>query len=91
MYSEGSALKISPIGWKVLKGEQSVKLTRPINPEMKKKKESIDRKTISEEDVNADLFTQLKKLRSSISREENVPAYIVFSDKSLKQWRVNYP
>ena len=65
MYSESSALKISPIGWKVLKGEQSVKLTRPINPEMKKKKESIDRKTISEEDVNADLFTQLKKLRSS--------------------------
>ena len=91
MYSESSALKISPIGWKVLKGEQSVKLTRPINPEMKKKKESIDRKTISEEDVNADLFTQLKKLRSSISREENVPAYIVFSDKSLKAMASQLP
>ena len=36
-------------------------------------------------------FASLKKLRSSISREENVPAYIVFSDKSLKAMASQLP
>ena len=29
------------------------------------------------------LFERLRKLRTEIAREENVPPYIVFSDKSL--------
>lgn len=91
MYSEGSALKISPIGWKVLKGEHSVKLTKPINPEEKKKKEPKVTKTLSDADVNTDLLTELKKLRSSISREEKMPAYIIFNDKSLKAMASELP
>jgi ATP-dependent DNA helicase RecQ len=44
-----------------------------------------------EGEVNMELFTELKKLRYSISREENVPAYIVFSDKSLKAMASDLP
>ena len=83
MYNENSALKISPIGWKVLKGEETIKLTTPISPEEKKKKQKVV-KMAPEGEVNKDLFTELKKVRYSISREENVPAYIIFNDKSLK-------
>ena len=91
MYSEGSALKISPIGWKVLRGEQSIKLTLPIIAKEKKRREPKFIKRTDEGEVNMELFTELKKLRYSISREENVPAYIIFNDKSLKAMASDLP
>ena len=91
MYSEGSALKISPIGWKVLKGEHTIKLTLPVSAEEKNKKEPRVMKMAGEEKVNADLFTELKKLRYSISRKKKLPAYIIFNDKSLKAMASDLP
>jgi len=91
MYSESSALKISPIGWKVLKGEQSIKLTLPITAEEKKRKTPKVMKMADEGEVDTDLFAELKKLRYSISREEKVPAYIIFNDKSLKAMASDLP
>ena len=83
MYAENSALKITPIGWQVLKGKKKIRLTTPISPNDKKKKQKTVKTTIIG-DVNNDLFAKLKKLRHSISKEENMPAYIVFNDKTLK-------
>ena len=91
MYNEGSALKISPIGWKVLKGEHTIKLTLPVSAEEKNKKEPRVMKMAGEEKVNADLFTELKKLRYSISRKKKLPAYIIFNDKSLKAMASDLP
>lgn len=91
MYSEGSALKISPIGWKVLKGEQSIKLSLPINADEKNSRKPKAIKMVDEGEVNNSLFDELKKLRYSISREENVPAYVIFSDKSLKSMAIDLP
>jgi ATP-dependent DNA helicase RecQ len=83
MYSENSALKISPIGWKVLKGEKTIRLTTPFTSEDRKKTQKAV-KTTSRDAPNKDLFTALKKIRYGISKEEKMPAYIIFSDKSLK-------
>ncbi|PZX57830.1 DNA helicase RecQ [Algoriphagus chordae] len=91
MYSEGSALKISPIGWKVLKGEQPIKLTFPVTAEEKKSRKPKVLRSTEEGEVNSDILTELKKLRYSISREENVPAYIIFNDKSLKAMAIELP
>jgi ATP-dependent DNA helicase RecQ len=91
MYSEGSALKISPIGWKVLKGEQTIKLTLPVSAKEKNKREPRSMKMVAEEKVNADLFTELKKLRYSISQKKKLPAYIIFNDKSLKAMASDLP
>jgi ATP-dependent DNA helicase RecQ len=91
MYSEGSALKISPIGWNVLKGEQAIKLTLPVVLEAKNKMKPTSIKMADEGEVNTDLFTALKQLRYSISQEENFPAYLIFSDKSLKEMAVDMP
>ncbi|MDB9954473.1 RecQ family ATP-dependent DNA helicase, partial [Flavobacteriaceae bacterium] len=91
MYSEGSALKISPIGWKVLRGEQSIKLTLPIIAKEKNTRKPKVMKVTDSGKVNEDLFTELKKLRYSIARQENIPAYIVFSDKSLKAMASDLP
>jgi ATP-dependent DNA helicase RecQ len=91
MYSEGSALKISPLGWKVLKGEQDIKLTLPVKAKEKNSQKPKVIRMADEGEVNSDLFTELKKLRYSISREENVPAYIIFNDKSLKAMASEFP
>lgn len=90
MYSESSALKISPIGWQVLKGEKTIRLTTPISEADKKKNQKII-KTASEGEPNKDLFTELKKIRLSIAKEENMPAYIIFNDKTLKLMSVSQP
>jgi ATP-dependent DNA helicase RecQ len=83
MYSENSALKISAIGWKVLKGEKTVRLTTPLSSDERKKTQKAI-KTTTEGEPNKDLFTALKKIRYSISKEEKMPAYIIFNDKTLK-------
>ena len=83
MYAENSALKITPIGWKVLKGEKAIRLTTPVSPTDRKKiQKAVNTKTVST--PNKDLFTELKKIRYAISKEEKMPAYIIFNDKSLK-------
>jgi ATP-dependent DNA helicase RecQ len=50
-------------------------------------KESLKRKSVALEDVDFDmeLFEKLKSLRSDVATRLNVPAYIVFSDKTLKE------
>ncbi|MEN8810292.1 MAG: DNA helicase RecQ, partial [Flavobacteriales bacterium] len=91
MYSENSALKISTLGKKVLKGEKKIKLTYPVTAEERKTKKPKAVRMVDEGEVNEDLFKELKKLRYSISREENVPAYIIFNDKSLKSMAIYLP
>jgi ATP-dependent DNA helicase RecQ len=91
MYSENSALKISTLGKKVLKGEKKIKLTYPVTAEERKTKKPKALRMVDEGEVNEDLFKELKKLRYSISREENVPAYIIFNDKSLKSMAIYLP
>jgi len=83
MYSENSALKISPIGWAVLRGEKAIRLTTPLTSEDRKKTQKIV-KTVTGGNAHKDLFTALKKIRYAISKEEKMPAYIIFNDKSLK-------
>jgi ATP-dependent DNA helicase RecQ len=82
MYAEGSALKITPIGWKVLKSEKKIRLTIPTTAADKKKQQKIVK--TSSTVTNTDLFTELKKIRYTISKEEKMPAYIIFNDKTLK-------
>jgi len=83
MYAESSALKITPIGWKVLKSEKTIRLTTPITAADKKKQQKVI-KTTTGGDTNNDLFAELKKIRYAISKEEKMPAYIIFNDKTLK-------
>ena len=83
MYAENSALKITPIGWEVLKGEKTIRLTTPVSSEDRKKTQKVV-KIATGSAANKDLFTALKKIRYAISKKEKMPAYIIFNDKSLK-------
>ncbi len=83
MYSEGSALKITSLGWEVLKGERTIRLTSPVSNKEKSRQKIKASPTVDESELNTHLLTELKKLRNSLAREANVPAYIIFNDKSL--------
>ncbi|WP_299012181.1 DNA helicase RecQ [uncultured Polaribacter sp.] len=90
MYAENSALKITPIGWQVLKGEKQIRLTTPIE-KTEKNAEKKQLKITSQGETNTSLLAELKKLRLSIAKEEKMPAYIIFNDKTLKQMASELP
>ncbi|WP_411168068.1 DNA helicase RecQ [Clostridium sp. MB05] len=70
-------LRLNNKSVKVLKGQEQVLL----------KEVKIVRKL----ETNNELFELLRELRLNISREENVPPYVIFGDGTLKEMTVKYP
>ena len=81
-YNESSALKITPYGWTILKGENTIELSKPIAKEDKNKKKATKKGT-TKGTTNKALYEELRSIRTQLAKEENVPPYIIFSDKSL--------
>lgn len=53
---------------------------------------SISKRTYStSSSVNNDLYEELRKIRTELSKEEGVPAYIIFSNKSLEDMASRLP
>lgn len=82
----------------VLKGEKRVILKRAQKvPQQKQQggREKSSRTKMRTSDIlNArgmELFEQLRALRTAIAREENMPPYIIFSDKTLVDMCVKVP
>ena len=82
-FANKQVLKITSLGEKVLFGKKTVLLIKPQAFEAKEKgKRKLETKT--EMSHNAKLFELLKIKRKQLAIEKNVPAFIIFSDKSLK-------
>lgn len=79
-YDENMHLKITAFGKDILYGKKEIYLTQPLATDTPKKAKKISTSTLSEDE---NLFNQLKLLRRKIAVEDNVPAYIVFSDATL--------
>ena len=43
------------------------------------------KKRVAYDDVDMEIFDELRNLRAKIARESGVPAYIVFGDRTLKE------
>ncbi|MEO3945522.1 DNA helicase RecQ [Gorillibacterium sp. CAU 1737] len=71
-------LKLSPKAARVLRGEESVLQRRRI---------AVRR----EEEGNAELFEELRKLRKELSERDHVPPYVVFPDSTLREMSVLLP
>jgi len=79
-YDDGYTLKLNDLSRKILQAQMDVLLTRPL--ELEKKFESVA--ALPQKQAEADgLFEQLRVLRKKLADENNVPAYVVFSDKTL--------
>lgn len=71
-----------------------IKMPKQEEKEIEQEKEKVRRKSSSELklDKNSyDLFEQLRKLRLEIAKEEKMPPYIIFSDKTLTEMCIKYP
>ncbi len=79
---EYNVLKVTPAGWKVLKGQLAPRLLKP--QQMAKKKKAVV-ETDAWDGVDRELFGVLRKLRRERAEERGVPTYVVFSDAALRE------
>jgi ATP-dependent DNA helicase RecQ len=83
-YTDFSRLKTTPLSNAVIKNTIKVQLAEYIEPE-KRKKEIIPKIEIDVTNLDKSLLDKLKTWRRSLAKQQNVPAYIILSDKSLNQ------
>jgi ATP-dependent DNA helicase RecQ len=81
-FHKNNALRLTSFSKKVLFENEIVNLTRPVEfkEQVKVQKEAKVKKPKKDT-----LFERLRKLRQEIALAENIPAYLVFSDATLKE------
>ena len=86
-FHKQNKIRLTTLAKKVLFEGEKVKLTtvQKINIEKQEAKDSKDKV------VANSLFETLRKLRYEISKEESVPAYVIFSDAALRQMETERP
>lgn len=87
-YEESNHLKVTPYGYKVLRGEVDVRLSKFYYDAPSRKKNISVAQIVNPEDV---LFGELKEIRAKLAKKEGVPPYVVFSDKSLREMAESAP
>ncbi len=75
-------LEIAEKGHALLRGEATYE-SRPFQPRAKPKREARAERFAEQPEDNRVLIASLKALRMRLSRERQVPPYVIFSDKSL--------
>jgi ATP-dependent DNA helicase RecQ len=81
-FHKNNALRLTSFSKKVLFEKEVVHLTRPIEI---KEQQVIQKEAKVAKAKKDTLFERLRKLRHSIALDENIPAYLVFSDATLKE------
>jgi len=87
-----NVLQLSDSGLTALKQRQPIHLVKPIvTPKGKKFREEKRQRDFAGIDYDQALFDRLRRLRKKLADNRRVPAYIVFSDVSLRQMARYYP
>ena len=92
-YKENYTLKLNALSQKVLKGEHKVKL---IDYEVIKKRQEEQKKTAStvkksKAPVEQTLFEHIRELRNKIAKEQGKPAFVIFSNETIKDMASQKP
>jgi ATP-dependent DNA helicase RecQ len=83
---EFRAVKFQPLGFEILKGNQKVFLeSDKFNIEQKEAQHE------EEQSVDELIYERFKRLRKEIALSHEVPAYVIFGDKSLKELASKLP
>ncbi|MCL4126487.1 UNVERIFIED_CONTAM: hypothetical protein GTU68_041882 [Idotea baltica] len=84
-FHESGRLVLTPLANEILFEGKKVQLAI-----LQKKEDKVEEKE-SKSKTTSDLFDKLRELRLVIAKEEKMPAYIVFSDASLKDMEAKQP
>lgn len=82
--SEYPIIQIGSKAERLLSGEEKIFL-REQKKETEKKKSASRRKEVSHMAKSNSIFDRLRKVRLDLAREEKVPPYLIFSDRTLVQ------
>lgn len=86
-------LKITPKGEKYMVNPYSIQTIRPVTEKDEDEEEVMESSVAGnmEEAFDTTLFSLLKDLRKNISKEENIPPFVIFQDPSLEDMCIQYP
>ncbi|MGB3946690.1 MAG: DNA helicase RecQ [Bacteroidia bacterium] len=90
-YDEGSNLKVTDAGKQIVLGKQKAELVKLQIKIRETTKSKFTRETKRAVDPDTSLFEALRKLRKQIAANENMPAYIIFSDATLREMALEKP
>ncbi len=90
-YQDHHKLKVTPYGKKILFGEKKLELVKIGSFQDLQKAQKPKAVVSKKQHKESKLFDKLRELRSEIAQENGVPAYIIFSDKSLRQMAEERP
>ncbi len=90
-YNEHNAMRVTSLGWEVLRGNQQVQLALPQTKETTPVVHARRLQVTTAKAVDSSLFERLRKLRKRIAEEQGFPPYIVLSDKSLQELAAKRP
>ena len=85
---EFKVYKLTAFGVEVIKGAHTIDLKKERLTVQKSEKK---KKVTYFDDYDAEVFDKLRDLRTQIATANNIPPYIVFSDKTLKDLSVKQP
>ena len=81
-----ATLELTASGFATLRNRESITLTKPFDTPVTKR-----RKRAGEIECDEDLFDRLRALRRKLADDRNVPAYVIFSDASLREMAHSCP
>ena len=96
-YDNYNALKITSLGWEVLKGLRTVQLIASYEPRKTVRKRDEQRRlrldvpVVATQGIDQQLFERLRQVRLMLAAEEHVPAYVIFNDNVLRSMAVMRP
>ncbi|WP_026814284.1 DNA helicase RecQ [Arenibacter certesii] len=87
-FHQNNVLKLTSFSKSVLFGKTKVRLSKPVEKEVRI---ALEKEQKSKPIGKNSLFERLRKLRFQISLDENIPAYLVFNDATLKEMEAERP
>jgi ATP-dependent DNA helicase RecQ len=90
---EFMTITVTEAGWELLRGRATPLLAKPLIAGKKKELEAQRKTRRAEEWENVDekLFDLLRTRRAELARSKGIPAYMIFSDRSLKEMAQQKP
>ncbi len=82
---EYPVLKVTEKGWQVLRGQAEAHLPK-LSEEKKRRAHSAD-----DARVDAQLFDELRRVRLRLARGRDVPPYVIFPDRTLREMATFFP
>lgn len=90
-YEAGHTLKLTAASNEVLRNGKTIKMAKADWSFAKKTQETFEPRVTKQKQFETALFEHLRQLRKQIAEKEQIPAYVVFSDATLKEMTEKLP